>query len=42
MFNSKQGDPSIVGYVDSDYADEISDKSSKAWYVFTLAGGPIC
>jgi hypothetical protein len=36
------GDPSIVGYVDSDYVDGMDDRRSMTWYVFTLGGGHIC
>ncbi|MCI64653.1 hypothetical protein A2U01_0085911, partial [Trifolium medium] len=38
----EKGNPSVVGYVDSDYADDMDDGRSTAGYVFTLAGGPIC
>ena len=42
MFSSEKGDPSVVGYVDSDYAGDMDDRRSTTGYVFTLAGGPIC
>jgi hypothetical protein len=42
MFSSEKGDPSVVGYVDSDYAGDMDDMRSTTGYVFTLAGGPIC
>ena len=42
MFGSQQGDPSVVGYVDSDYAGDMDDRRSIIGYVFTLAGGLIC
>lgn len=42
MFGSQQGDPSVVGYVDSNYAGDLDDRWSTTGYVFTLAGGPIC
>ncbi|XP_073221470.1 secreted RxLR effector protein 161-like [Cicer arietinum] len=42
MFRSGQSDPSVVGYVDSDYTSDIDDKRSTTRYVFTLVGGPIC
>ena len=41
MFCSQHRDPSIVGYVDSDYAGDMDDRRSTTGYVFTLAGGPI-
>ena len=42
MFGGQDGDPSVVGYVDLDYAGNIDDRRSTMGYVFTLAGGPIC
>ena len=42
IFGSQQGDPSVVGYVDSDYAGDMGDRRSTTRYVFTIAGGPIC
>ena len=42
MFGGQDGDPSVVGYVDSDYAGSVDDRRSTTGYVFTLAGGPIC
>jgi len=36
MSNSAQGDPSVVGYVDSDYVGGMDDRRSTTWYVFTL------
>ncbi|CAJ2662759.1 unnamed protein product [Trifolium pratense] len=42
MFSSEKGNPSVVGYVDSDYAGDMDDKRSTTGYVFTLAGEPIC
>jgi len=38
MFNSGQGDPLVVGYVDSDYAGDMDDRRSPIGYVFTLGG----
>lgn len=38
MFSSEQSDPSVVRYVDSDYAGDIDDMRSTTGYVFTLAG----
>jgi len=37
MFNAAQGDPSIVGYVDSNYTGGMDDRRSTTWYVLTLA-----
>lgn len=34
MFNNEQGDPSIVIYIDSDYADDINDKMFTSECVF--------
>jgi hypothetical protein len=42
MFSSGKGDPSVVRYVDSDYAGDMEDRRSTTRYVVTLAGGPIC
>ena len=42
MLGSQQGDLSVMGYVDSDYAGDMDDRRSTTGYVFTLAGGPIC
>ncbi|XP_058776952.1 secreted RxLR effector protein 161-like [Vicia villosa] len=42
MFSSKQGNPSVVGYVDLDYVSDMDDRRYITWYVFTLAGGHIC
>ncbi|KAL6327885.1 hypothetical protein AAG906_027282 [Vitis piasezkii] len=42
MFNKQQGDPSVRGYVDADYASDLDDRRSTTGYVFTLGGGPIC
>lgn len=41
MFNKERGIPSVVGYVDSDYAGDMDDMRSITGYVFTLVGGPI-
>ena len=41
IFGSQQGDPSVVGYVDLDYAGDINDRRSTTGYVLTLARGPI-
>ena len=41
MFGNQQGNPSVMGYVDSDYAGDMDDRRSTTGYVFTLAGGPI-
>ena len=42
IFCSQQSDPSVVGYVDSDYADDLDDKKSTIGYVFNVGGGPVC
>ena len=42
MFSREQSVPSVVGYVDSDYAGDMDDRRSTTGYVFTLTGGPIC
>ena len=42
MFSRKQSDPSVVGYVDADYAGDLTDRRSTTGYVFTLVEGPIC
>ena len=31
----------IVGYLDSDFAEDVDDRKSTSGYVFTLAGGAI-
>lgn len=42
MLSSEHGDPSTVGYVDSDYSGDMDNIQSIIWYVFTLVGGHIC
>ncbi|KAL7000929.1 hypothetical protein U1Q18_052374 [Sarracenia purpurea var. burkii] len=42
LFARQQGQISVVGYVDADYAGGVDDRRSTTGYVFTLAGGPIC
>ena len=42
MFGSQQGDPSVVGYVDSNYTGDMDDRRSTTGYVFTLEGEHIC
>ena len=42
MFSRQQIDPSVVGYVDADYARDLDDRRSTTCYVFTLGGGTIC
>ena len=34
--------PSVMGYVDADYAMDLNDKGSTTGYMFTLSGGLIC
>ena len=41
-FSRQQSDPSVMGYVDADYARDLDDRMSTTGYVFTLNGGPIC
>ena len=42
MFNKQQSDPSIEGYMDADYTEDLDDKRSTMGYVFTFGGGLIC
>ena len=42
MFSREQNVPSVVGYVDSNYAGDLDVRRSTTGYVFTLASGPIC
>ena len=42
MFGSQQGDPSVVGYVDSNYVGDLDDTRSKTRCVFTFWGGLVC
>lgn len=42
MLDSQQGDPSIVGLVNTDYASDHDNKRSTTGYIFTLVGGPLC
>ena len=42
IFGGQDGDPSVVGYVDSYYIRSIDDRRSTTGYVFTFVGGPIC
>jgi hypothetical protein len=41
-FVRQKSDLSVVGYVDTDYAEDLDDKRSTTGYVFALTGGPIC
>lgn len=41
MSNMKQGVPSVVRHMDSDYASDLGDRRSTIGYVFTLVEGPI-
>ena len=34
--------PSVVGYVDANYAMDLDDRRFTISYVLTLGGGPIC
>ncbi|KAL0328160.1 UNVERIFIED_CONTAM: Retrovirus-related Pol polyprotein from transposon TNT 1-94 [Sesamum calycinum] len=36
VFGSKQNDPLVIGYVDSDYANDLDDRRSTTRYVITL------
>ena len=38
MFSRQYNDPSVVGYVDADYARDSDDRRSTIGYVFTLCG----
>ncbi|XP_041025491.1 secreted RxLR effector protein 161-like [Juglans microcarpa x Juglans regia] len=42
MLSRQQGDPSVAGYVEVNYARDLDDRRSTTSYVFTLVGGPIC
>jgi len=42
VFGNQQGVPLVVGYVDSDYADDLGNRRSTVGYVFTLSRGPVC
>lgn len=39
MFSEQHGGPSIVGYIDVDYARDLDDRRSTTSYVFALVGG---
>lgn len=41
VFRSEHGDPSIIGYVKSNYASDMDDRRSTTRYVFNLARGHI-
>jgi len=41
VFISVQCDPSLVGYVESDYVGHMDNRTSMIWCVFNLVGGPI-
>ena len=38
---STGGKPLLVGFTDSDWADDLDDQKSTARYVFSLGSGPI-
>ena len=42
MFGNQQGDPLVIGYVDSDYAGDLDNRRSTTGYVFTINGGSVC
>jgi len=42
VFGNQQGDPLVVGYVDSDYVGDLDNRRSTTGYVFTISGGPVC
>ena len=42
MFSREQSVPSVVGFIDLDYARDLDDRRSTIDYVFALVGGPIC
>ena len=35
------GEPTLVGYIDSDYAGDIDDRKSTSGYIFHLGSGPM-
>ena len=35
------GEPLLVGFTDSDWADDPDDRKSNAGYVFSLGSGPV-
>ncbi|KAK4386030.1 Retrovirus-related Pol polyprotein from transposon TNT 1-94 [Sesamum angolense] len=39
VFGSQQNDPLVVGYVDSDYTDDLDNRRSTTRYVITVGGG---
>ena len=41
MFSRQESVPSVVGYIDADYARDLDDKRSTIGYMFTLGGEPI-
>jgi len=42
MFSRQHGNPSVMRYIDADYAGNLDDMRSTTSYVFTLVGEPIC
>jgi hypothetical protein len=38
---SSGGTPLLVGFIDSDWADDPDDRKSTAGYVFSLGSGPV-
>ena len=36
-----RGEPLLVGFIDSDWADDPDDRKSVAGYVFSLGSGPV-
>ena len=38
---SSGGTPLLVGFIDSDWADDPNDRKSTACYVFSLGSGPL-
>ena len=41
MFERKQGEACVAGFVDSDFAGDLDKRRSTTGYVFTCGGGPV-
>ena len=42
LFAGQQGDNSVVGFVNANYAGNVDDSKSTTGYIFTLLSRPIC